>query len=37
MRRIISSPTDRRVVTQPLDLSVLTLVEQWKNEQAGSS
>lgn len=26
-------PAERRVVTQPLDLSVQTLVEQWKNGQ----
>ena len=26
-------PAERRVITQPLDLSVQTLVEQWKSEQ----
>ena len=26
-------PAERRVITQPLDLSVQTLVEQWKNNQ----
>ena len=26
-------PAERRVITQPLDLSVQTLVEQWRNEQ----